>query len=536
MDQDQERPSSYVMDAIHNGNWLCQRDLSGDITSKPPFYTWLAALFTLSQGRISILTMYLPGALSAMGVALLVWSIGRRHFGDRAALWAAFASLLTTATVKEIGLARTDGVFTFTVTATAFIAFRCWNRGGGWTLFWLAGAIATLTKGPLGVILAGGGLLAAWWEKRTVQDRFPLKGSHLFGVLLFFAIAAGWLWLSYFDQGQAVLDKIIGKELVGNAVKNRKNSIPGTLFWQPPLFYLGRAAPWSLFAYWGFWRLFKNPAINPRERRFERFLFCWFFVGLTIFSISPHQRGDLLWPIMSAGALIAGREIARLTAGWSIRRIGWSLSGAVVIALVGFSFYYGRIAANTRVVKRTVAVQKIAAEIEQAGGNEFPLTHIDTPITLQFYLYTLRPLVTAERATQLLRGLPAAFVAVNDLDALQKLRNESDPEWFTLLPRDTSITNSPVWIVSNRPELKAGDHYAFCFGTLALELKGTQLKHINQRYVELATFGESDEIQISNEGSEPRRIEVRCGRLRSESVLKPGETWRLTGREFAATK
>jgi len=35
LDQDQERPAAYVLDVIKNGNWLCQRDWTGDITSKP---------------------------------------------------------------------------------------------------------------------------------------------------------------------------------------------------------------------------------------------------------------------------------------------------------------------------------------------------------------------------------------------------------------------------------------------------------------------------------------------------------------------
>jgi 4-amino-4-deoxy-L-arabinose transferase-like glycosyltransferase len=41
LDQDQIRPATYVLDILKNGNWLCQRDLTGEITSKPPLYTWV---------------------------------------------------------------------------------------------------------------------------------------------------------------------------------------------------------------------------------------------------------------------------------------------------------------------------------------------------------------------------------------------------------------------------------------------------------------------------------------------------------------
>src|SRR2546423_15019102 len=105
LDQDQERPAAYVLDVVKNGHWLCQRDLSGDITSKPPLYTWCCALVTLACGRINLFALYLPGALGALGSAWLVLAAGRRHFGSRAGWLAALATMLTAAGLKEFGLA-----------------------------------------------------------------------------------------------------------------------------------------------------------------------------------------------------------------------------------------------------------------------------------------------------------------------------------------------------------------------------------------------------------------------------------------------
>lgn len=124
LDQDQERPASYVLDVLKNGNWLCQRDWTGDITSKPPLYTWLCSVTALICGRINLLALYLPGALAALGTALMLLRAGGRYFGGRAGLFAALAVMLTTAGLKEFGLARTDGVFAFTVTAAALFAFQ----------------------------------------------------------------------------------------------------------------------------------------------------------------------------------------------------------------------------------------------------------------------------------------------------------------------------------------------------------------------------------------------------------------------------
>src|SRR6266404_1794611 len=105
MNWDQERPASYVLDAVRNGHWVCQRDLTGDITSKPPLYTWLAALIALGVGRVNQFGLYLPGALAVVGSALLVLRAGGGHFGARAGFLAALAVMLCPAGLKEFGLA-----------------------------------------------------------------------------------------------------------------------------------------------------------------------------------------------------------------------------------------------------------------------------------------------------------------------------------------------------------------------------------------------------------------------------------------------
>ena len=196
LDQDQERPGTYVLDVVKNGNWLCQRDLNGQITSKPPLYTWLAASTALVRGRVDEFALYLPGALSAWGTAWLILAFGRIHFGIRAAFFAALASLLCPAGLKAFGLARTDGVFAFTVTATALLGFRAWTNGKGWTWFWLMAGLATLAKGPLGPVLAAGGFLAAFWERKS-GELLKFNGNQLPGIALFLLITVGWFLLVY---------------------------------------------------------------------------------------------------------------------------------------------------------------------------------------------------------------------------------------------------------------------------------------------------------------------------------------------------
>ncbi len=449
LDQDQERPASYVLDVIINGHWLCQKDLFGDITSKPPVWTWLSALTVLVSGKINVFALYLPGAMAGFGTALLIYFFGRRYFGSIAAFLGALGTMLCTAGVKEFGLARTDGVFAFTVTLSALLAHRSWSTGKGWLWLWLAAAVSTLTKGPLGLILAGGGLLAAIWERRS-GNALALRGNHVPGILIFVVLTAGWLLLSYAQYGQAVFEKLVGRELQAHAVNDYKHHLPGTLIWQPPLLYLGRGAPWSLFAYYAIWRIWKHPAADIESRRFERFLGCWFLFGLLLFSLAAHQRGDLLWPIMPAAALLAGREIERLIRKIPVvARVAFGI-GAISLALGGFAFYYFGPRAHTKVVQQTVSLKRLAENLSSLGP-EFPLKHVDDPIAAQFYLKSWQPYIGHERAAELLRGPEPVFLAIKNLKALQPFRTTNDPPIYEVAPKHDEIC--PVRIISNRPEL-----------------------------------------------------------------------------------
>lgn len=538
LDQDQERPATYVLDAVKNGNWICQRDLSGDITSKPPLYTWLCAALTVANGRISLATLYLPCVFAGFGVAWMLLAVGRKYFGTTAAMFGALMFMLTPAGLKSFGLARTDSVFTLTVTAAALLAWCAWNRGGSWTWFWLVAALATLTKGPLGVVLASFGLLAAVWERRSGVAQ-PVKGSHWPGVVLFFLITAGWFYLAYLDQGQALIDKMIGKELVGNAIKNKKDNLPGTLIWQQPLYYLGRAAPWSLLAYYGIWRIWKRPSKQVPERRFERFLCCWFLAGLLLLGLSPHQRADLLWPLMPAAALIAGRELARWAGRFDARRLRNGTLISVTVWVIGFGIYYHLVRLQQPVIQRTMALRDFAEKFEAEAGPEFPLTFLDTrgpqlsdaPPALQVYLNVYRRPVAAERVARMLRGPEAAFVALDDPDKLAPWRRSDDPPLITILSGDGG-TVLQTRIVGNRPSLSPHRSYAFAYGPFDVRMTDARLLLATQRLLRLRATSDTCSVSLSNASAvvAPIRVEISHGERshKRERVLAAYESWTVS--------
>jgi hypothetical protein len=313
-------------------------------------------------------------------------------------------------------------------------------------------------------------------------------------------------------------------------VSDTKFHIPGSLFYQPPLYYLSRGAPWSLFGIYGLWRVWRRPSTELSARRFERFLFCWFLFGLVLFSLASHQRGDLLWPIMPAAALLAGRELDRLSR-LATRIFDVAIAATVLLMVGGFVYYYFGPHARSLVVRQTVLLNHVAVEINRYGDSQFrlPLTHFDDPMGLQIYLNTWTPRVTAEHAAELLRGPDPVFIAVKDLKKLEAGRKAEDPPTYTVVP-STDNAKYPVRIVSNRQVLETPNSFAFGFGDLTIRPSGMLLVDASEREFVFEKGREPSEITIVNEGSEPRPVRLRIlgegPRHREERLLAGHEIWK----------
>jgi hypothetical protein len=324
---------------------------------------------------------------------------------------------------------------------------------------------------------------------------------------------------------------MIGKELVGHAVSNRHGNLPGTLFYQPPLYFLARAAPWSLFAWWGFWRVWNKPAGNTLERRFERFLFSWFFTGLFIFCMAPQQRGDHLWPILPAGALLAGRELSRLTARFRPMFVQAGTAVLAALFVAGFAFYYFGPNARSLNVEQTVALQQLARQAEAEFGREFPLTQVGGWIKLQMHLNTLRPTVACEQGAALLRGPEPALLAVDDLEKMEAARQAGDPPFFILLPRPGTPNRSPICIIANRRTWSPTNAFAFYFGPLLVRASGAQLLGATERGFCFKDLQGPGWISFTNESPQPRtvrlRIEDREHPLEQERLLRGNDSWQI---------
>ncbi|MDX2114636.1 MAG: glycosyltransferase family 39 protein [Planctomycetota bacterium] len=416
-DNDQARPALYALDVLVHGSWLVQVDTNGAIASKPPVYTWLVAAASLLAGGFSRLALYGPTAAAVLGTALLAAWAGARRWGATCGVLAGVMFLASSYGYKHVALARTDAVFACLVTAAAVLAWRAAERPGAgrWAAFWAVCAAVTLTKGPIGVVLAAGGLLgdALLGRGATERLRAGRAGQHALGVLIFLVVTGAWFYLAWRSAGQPFIDKVIGRELVGHAVRSDGGALPLSGFYKPALYYLGRFAPWSVLTVLALVRVVRRPDDDAGRARAERFAAGWFLTGLAIFSIAPHQRADLLLPIVPAGALLAARELERMLGGRS-----WG--GAWAIAVLGGAAALGHglvMAPRGDEARRTALLMEVASGT--SGEMRARLVDVDTDMAFQALLGTHVRRVDAQEAGRRLASGPVV-VATRSAEAVME--------------------------------------------------------------------------------------------------------------------
>jgi hypothetical protein len=349
------------------------------------------------------------------------------------------------------------------------------------------------------------------------------------GALLFLALVGGWFLLAYLEHGEALTRKMLGKELVRHAVTGRKGSGFGTQTYLPFLYFLSRFAPWSLLACVGFWRVWKQPARDESERRFERFLFCWFWAGLVVFSFAASKRADHLFPLLPAAALLAARELDR----W-LRRpapavvLGWGAAVAVVL-LAGTVLIFNRAAARPDTVEQTLALKTTADRLRATGSDLFPVTHAGDPFALQLFRNTMRPWTSISNAAALLRGEAAAFVSVGDLAGLRRALGDGAPLLHELIHWPAQ-GEARYALVSNHPRLEWTPRMAFCFGSLEVMTDRARLRWARGNRFEFAA-GPAGAVVVANHSTVAERITVtltnQSGGAIRQTLLRPGAVLRV---------
>jgi 4-amino-4-deoxy-L-arabinose transferase-like glycosyltransferase len=293
---DQAKQALYVVDALDGRFWVPHA--RGEITTKPPLYTWLAAAVALPFG-LTELTVRLPSVLATLGLGFLLFDVGRRRFSATTGLVAVALFVTLHHTVKLAFLARTDMLLAF------FVTLAMWST---WPprplLFGAALGLATLTKGPVGLAIP---LLAVLLDAALRRDAGRLRALRPAASLsLAAAIVAAWLVPALLLEGDQLLS-MFGREFLDRLTgSGSRASAAHHPFWYLAPYLVLKLLPASLLLPWALLRC------EPARREAHVSLTSWLVAALVVVSLSASKRADYLLPAYPPALLL----VASLLAAW----------------------------------------------------------------------------------------------------------------------------------------------------------------------------------------------------------------------------
>src|SRR6185295_4631167 len=169
---------------------------------------------------------------------------------------------------------------------------------------WTMMALATLAKGPVGLVLpiiAALPLTLIERDFRSARRMFALPG-----VLLYLAITLSWFGLFAWRLGPGEALEVLLHQNVERYVGAWNATHPVWYYlWRFPVGFF----PWIIFLPWGIAHALSG---DERERRgVGLFLLTWIAAIFLFFSFSTGKRGVYIIPLYPAAAILVARLLAR---------------------------------------------------------------------------------------------------------------------------------------------------------------------------------------------------------------------------------
>lgn len=305
---------------------------------KPVLYYWLAAadfrLLGVGDGAARLPNALLGLALCG-GLILFLY----RERGERAALVGGLVALSSAFVIGYGRAAALDMTLTAPL-ALAQFALLAWLRhhaagrraaAGRWlaTAAALLG-LATLAKGPVALVLAGGGLLGyALWARRPAWALATLRPGPL---ALYLAVAAPWYLLVARRHPDFLRIFFLQHNLERFSSGVFHHAQP---FWYYLPILLLAIFPWSALAAlpWIEWRRNGWPAPSDGAPSTKSYLLAWVLVTVGFFSLSHSKLPGYILPALPA--LVALIALAAVDLGDRLPRwpLQLSVGGAAAVLL-----------------------------------------------------------------------------------------------------------------------------------------------------------------------------------------------------------
>lgn len=194
MEPDEGRYAEIPREMVESGDFVTPRLNYVKYFEKPVLLYWANAANFMLFGENEFAARLFP-ALCALGGVFVTAAFGASLYGRRAGFiaGAVTATSLLYFAIGTINITDMPLTFFLTLAFASFYTARTSGRKRWYVVFYLASALAVLTKGLVGVFLPR--LVIFVYILLTREWRLFVEPLYLPGLLLFFAACVPWFWL-----------------------------------------------------------------------------------------------------------------------------------------------------------------------------------------------------------------------------------------------------------------------------------------------------------------------------------------------------
>ncbi|MEP6471607.1 MAG: glycosyltransferase family 39 protein [Acidobacteriota bacterium] len=296
-DRDETSYAEIVREMRESHDWLLPRLNGKDFFEKPVLPFWFIGVGYASFG-VNEVGARIVSALFGIGTALLTASTGRRLFGRAAGMRAGIVVSSSLLFLLVSRSALTDPSFLFFFTAAIALFVRVWqsqsSRAGPWIAMYAAIGLATLCKGPVGLVLpltVVGSFILREGGLRSLRRLRPVLGLAVFAV-----VVLPWYAYAAWRTGGSSLREFILRDNVGRYLEPMQHHAGPVWIYVPAL--LVAFLPWSVFL--------PGALRAPEHGEAYRLTVLWAAIPLVFFSLGATKLPHYLLPIFPALSILVG--------------------------------------------------------------------------------------------------------------------------------------------------------------------------------------------------------------------------------------
>jgi 4-amino-4-deoxy-L-arabinose transferase-like glycosyltransferase len=328
---DEGRYAEIPREMVEQGDWIVPHLNYLRYFEKPPLLYWVNAVSLKVLGTHEW-SARLPNALAALGCVLVTYLFMARWVSPGAGL---LAALILTTSIGFFSMAHivtTDMLLTFLLTLSVFSFYEFYRARSPSYLYLFYGslALATLTKGPVAVLLVAVSVCIYLATERNLAFLGKILTAR--GLALYGLIAIPWFVAISLREPEFPYFFFIDQHLLRFLTSKHRRS--GPIYYFIP-FVVGGMLPWSIFL--------PTALVNAWRDKGLRFLIVWSAVVFAFFSLSGSKLPPYVLPMFPAlsvflAALFHDRWQKAVPATREVLAYALFFGGVTAAAIVGMFF------------------------------------------------------------------------------------------------------------------------------------------------------------------------------------------------------